>query len=236
MNMEVKIWSDVRCPFCYIGKHNFEKALEQFEHKDKIKVTWKSFELDPTIKTRTGLSELDYLAKVKGMGKAQVEQMFEHIKTSAKDTGIEFNFEDAVVANSFNAHRVMQFAKTKGKGNDIEEAMFKAHFTDGLNIDDNEELVQIAASVGLDKKEVEEVVNSDQFADKVTEDIATAQQIGVRGVPFFVLNDKYAVSGAQPTDSFLQALQQSYKEFAEENKPDLIVTEGQSCDIDGNCD
>lgn len=233
--MEIHIWSDVRCPFCYVGKRKFEKSIENFEHKDKIKVHWHSFELDPNIKTEPGVNSIDHLALSKGISRANAEQMMGHVVKTAEDTDLVFNFDKSVVANSFNAHRLIQFAQSKGFGNQIEEAMFKAHFTDGTNIDDKQELLKIAENIGLDKKETQSVLDSDQFSDVVREDEINAQKLGIRGVPFFVFNNKYAVSGAQPVDVFDEVLETSWKEFNQSDSP-FIVSEGQSCDVDGNCD
>lgn len=214
--MKINIWSDVRCPFCYIGKKKFEKALEAFADKDKVEVIWRSFQLDPNLETKAGVNAVDHIAEIKGISKAQAEEMHSHVTRVAKEVGLDFDFEKAVVANSFNAHRLIQLAKTRGLGNEAEEQLFKAHFTEGKNIDDKETLVQTAMAIGLGQKEVEGVLASDAFAKEVSEDESQAHAIGVRGVPFFVFNDKYAVSGAQSPDAFLQALQQSWQAFEEE--------------------
>ncbi|HEY9343520.1 MAG TPA: DsbA family oxidoreductase [Hanamia sp.] len=232
--MKVNIWSDVRCPFCYIGKRKFEMALEKFPHKDKVEVNWRSFELDPNLKTKTGVNAIDHLAEAKGISHEQAEGMHKNVKQIAKEVGLNFDFEKAVVANSFNAHRLIQLSKTKGLDNEAEEQLFKAHFIEGKNIDDNETLVQTAVAAGLEEKEIREVLASDAFSKEVHEDEMQAQSIGVRGVPFFVLNDKYAVSGAQSPDTFLEVLQQTWKEFEEENKT-LIIAEGEACSVDGTC-
>lgn len=232
--MKVKIWSDVRCPFCYIGKHKFEAALEQFPHKDQIEVDWRSFELDPYLKTDPNLNTLDHLAAIKGLDREQVEQMTEYSTQAAREVGLELDFQDSVVANSFNAHRLMQFAKTRNLGNEIEELLFKAHFSRGQNIDDPEVLTELGVSIGLEEANVREVLSTDAFTSEVRQDQAEAQSMGIRGVPFFVFNDKYGVSGAQPIETFLGALQQSWTEFEDSKKP-LMFEEGPSCSADGDC-
>lgn len=233
--MEINIWSDVRCPFCYIGKHKFEKALEAFPHKDKITVNWRSFELDPNLKTNPGLNSAEYLAAAKGISLEQVKEMNGHVLESAKEVGLTFNFEDSVPANSFNAHRLIQFAKSKGLGNEIEEALFEAHFKNGVNIDDTAELIRVGKNIGLDEKEVTEVLESDAFTNEVRADQKQAQAYGIQGVPFFVLNNKYGVSGAQPVEAFAQALEKSWSEYEEDNKI-VIMNNGASCSVDGECD
>lgn len=148
---------------------------------------------------------------------------------------MRFNLNKAVVANSFNAHKLIQLAKTKNLSNEAEEQLFKVHFTDGKNIDAEEVLLQIGTSIGLSDKEIKEALSSGDYAYKVRQDEAEAQAYGIRGVPYFVFNDRYAVSGAHPTATFLGALQQSWKEFEEENKL-IILNEGASCSTDGQCD
>lgn len=212
--MKVDIWSDIRCPFCYIGKHKFEKALEQFENKENVEVTWHSFQLDPTLKTQPEVDLIEYFTKVKGISREQAIQMFSRAKEMATETGLEFNMDSLIVANSYKSHQLLQFAKSKGLGDEIKEALFEAHFTEGKNIDDQQTLIDIASGIGLDKKETEEILTSEKFAYNVKQDEMTAKNIGVQGVPFFVFNNKYAVSGAQAPETFLEVLEKSWKEEA----------------------
>lgn len=232
--MDINIWSDVRCPFCYIGKRKFEMALEKFPHKDMVNVVWKSFELDPGLKTNTTISSLEHFSKAKGISKSQAEGMQQQVASIAKEVGLDFNSKNTIVANSFNAHRLIQLAKTKGLGNEMEEALFKAYFMEGKNIDDKETLLKTGVSNGLVETEVKEMFSSDAFSKEVREDETQAQSIGINGVPFFVLNNKYAVSGAQSPETFLDVLEQTWEEFEKEN-PALIITGGESCSADGNC-
>ena len=232
--MKVDIWSDVRCPFCYIGKKKFEAALERFSQKDKVKVNWRSFELDPSIETNPGVNAIDHLAAIKGISRAQAEGMHQHVTGVAKEIGLDFNFEKSVVANSFNAHRLIQLAQSKGLAEKAEEELFKAHFMEGKNIDDKDILAQIGKTIGINENEVKEMLISDTFSGEVKQDEIQARSLGINGVPFFVLGDKYGVSGAQSTDVFLQALSQAWKEFEKEKQP-LIITEGESCSAGGSC-
>jgi predicted DsbA family dithiol-disulfide isomerase len=232
--MKIDIWSDVRCPFCYIGKRKFEMALEKFEQKNDVQVEWKSFELDPNLSTNPKVNADDYLAEIKGISKAKVKEMHQYMKQIADEVGLDFNFEKAVVANSFNAHRLIQLAKSKGLGNEAEETLFKAHFTDGKNIDDQQTLLELAASIGLERDEAAKMLSSDTFSKEVKQDELQAETYGIRGVPFFVLNDKYAISGAQSPETFLEAMKQTWKEIEEEKQP-LVISEGESCSADGTC-
>ncbi len=233
--MKVEIWSDVMCPFCYIGKRKFEKALSEFPDKDQIEVTWKSFQLDPTTVTDPSLSTIDHLAEKKGWSKEQARETTAHVSNIAKQVGLDFHFDKAVVANSFDAHRLSHLAKKHGKQNELEEKLFSAYFTEGKNTADHATLLQIATEIGLDKAETNDLLNSSLYADKVEEDIEQAQQIGVRGVPFFVLDRKYAVSGAQEPDTFLQALTRAYGEHQKASPLQTIKTEGSAdaCGPDG---
>lgn len=233
--MEVNIWSDIRCPFCYIGKHKFENALREFPHNDKIKIVWHSFELDPTIKTQPKVKTLDHMVENKGLSKAQIEPMLDKAVEMGNKTGLTLDFHNAVVANSFKAHRLIQMSKTKNLGNELEEALFKAHFEEGRNIDDTLTLTAIGKSVGLEEKEVEQVLTSDKYTKEVKQDKKDAARIGINGVPFFVFNKKYAVSGAQSVEAFSEILHKSWKEYEEEFSPE-IINEGQACDTEGNCD
>lgn len=232
--MEIDIWSDIRCPFCYIGKRKFEMALEKFAHKDKVNVTWKSFELDPGLITNAEVSAIDHLASAKGISNEQAKGMQDYVANIAKEIDLDFNSKNSIVANSFNAHRLIQLAKTKGLGSEAEEALFKAHFAEGKNIDDNDTLFETGVSIGLAESEVKEIFTSEAFSKEVRQDEMQAQSLGINGVPFFVINNKYAVSGAQSPQTFLEALEQTWEEIKKEKQP-LIITEGESCSTDGNC-
>ena len=233
--MEINIWSDIRCPFCYIGKRKFEAAMKQFPNSENIKVNWKSFQLDPNLITQPEINAIEHLAQAKRVPLDQAKGMVEHVLNMANEEGLQFDFEKAVVANSFNAHRLLHFAKSKEMGDQLKEALLKAHLVDGKNIDDNTTLLSIAIENGLEKVEVEAMLQSDNFAYEVKQDEMEGQNIGVRGVPFFVFDNKYAISGAQPIEAFLETLNKAWSEF-ETEKPELIVSKGDSCDVDGNCD
>jgi predicted DsbA family dithiol-disulfide isomerase len=234
--MKVEIWSDVMCPFCYIGKRKFEKALDQFPQKEKIQVEWKSFQLNPQMKTEPGKSINDYLAEVKGWTPDYAQQVNDHVTGLASEVGLEYNMDKAVVANSFDAHRFVQFAKTKGLGDAAEEQLFKAYFTDGKDTSNLETLVELGDEIGLDTDELRTVLEGTRFSDEVRKDIYEAQQVGAKGVPFFVLDRKYAVSGAQQPETFLGALEQSFAEWQKAN-PEPLVTfaEGDVCTTEGEC-
>jgi len=235
--MKIEIWSDVMCPFCYIGKRHFEKALEAFPGKDDIEVEWKSFQLNPDMETEPGKHINEYLAEKKGWTIEQAKQANEYVTGMAAAAGLQYDMDRAVVANSFDAHRMIQLAKQSGKGDAMEESLFKAYFTEGRNIADHATLIGLARNAGVDEARAAAVLKGREFADAVEQDVYEAQQISVRGVPFFVLNDRYAVSGAQPAEAFAGALETAWKEW-KQNRPALQNLEGdagETCSIDGNC-
>lgn len=211
--MKVEIWSDVMCPFCYIGKRRFEKALSQFEDRDNLEIIWKSFQLSPDIKTDPTINSHEFLAKHKGMSVDQARQLNQQVVQMAATEGLEYNLDKQIVANSFNAHRFTHFAKAHGRQHDAEEALFRAHFTEGKNIDDYAILVDLGVSVGLDGEALRKSLERNDYADDVRQDIYESQQVGLRGVPHFLINGKYTISGAQAPELFLTNLRIAYEEW-----------------------
>ena len=235
--MNVEIWSDVICPFCYIGKRKFENALAQFQNKDQVNLIWKSFQLAPDIKTEPGKNLNQFLAEHKGISVAQAEAMNNHVTQLARQVGLVYNFDCSVVANSLNAHGFLHFAKHQNKQTEAEEILFRTYFTDGKNIDDIATLVELGAEIGLDTSGLKPALENNTYAEDVHSDIYEAQQLGIRGVPFFVFNRKYAVSGAQESTTFLEVLEKSFSEWKQEHsKPQFEVIQGQNCSVDGECE
>ncbi|MES2268347.1 MAG: DsbA family oxidoreductase [Bacteroidota bacterium] len=234
--MKIEIWSDVMCPFCYIGKRRFEDALQQFAHKDEVEIEWKSFQLNPDIVTDPSVNINQYLADAKGWTLEYAQQMNNHVTGMAAEVGLTYNMDNAVVANSFNAHRFTHLAKKHKLGDAAEEALFKAYFTEGKNVDDTDTLAHLGTAIGLNPNEVKQTLATNAFADDVKHDIAEAQYLGIQGVPFFVMNNKYGVSGAQAVPVFTQTLEKAFGEWSDEqSKPRLDVIEGQTCGPDGDC-
>jgi predicted DsbA family dithiol-disulfide isomerase len=212
--MTVEIWSDVICPFCYIGKRKFERALTQLSQRDQIEVIWRSFQLAPDTRTDPTRNAVQHLAEKKGWTLDVTRQAIADISKRAQQVGLTFDYDRTVVANTFDAHRLAHYAATQGKGDDLHERLFQAYFSDGHNIADHARLAALAVDTGLPADEVNEVLRSGRFAADVQRDLDQAQQFGINAVPFFVFNRKYAVSGAQDSAIFLQALQQSLAEWA----------------------
>jgi protein disulfide-isomerase len=237
--MKVEVWSDIMCPFCYIGKRHYEAAIQQFADSNRIEIEWKSFQLDPSIpkNPENKNNVYKYLADRKGMSEAQSRKMHDNVVEMAKQAGLNYNFDKAVIANSFDAHKMIQLAKTKGLGDEAEERLFRAYFIEGMDFGDAATLVKIGQEIGLQANDIEAALVSEELAKKVNADVAEAAQLGIQGVPFFVFNRKYAVSGAQPTEAFLQTLEKSFAEWEKANpKSAFEVIEGPVCKPDGKCD
>lgn len=209
--MKIEIWSDIMCPFCYIGKRQLEKALTAFPGND-FEIEWKSFQLDPTITPQSGKDVYTFLAERKGMSVEQSKEMHKGVTERAKSVGLDYHFDRAVISNSLTAHRIIQLAKAKKLGDEMEEIFFSAYFTEGRDLNDGPTLVELALKAGLDQNLVLQVLQDENlFLREVQHDITEAQEIGVQGVPFFVFDRKYAVSGAQPVEAFVNTIKEVIK-------------------------
>ncbi|MGZ5243603.1 MAG: DsbA family oxidoreductase [Bacteroidia bacterium] len=237
--MKVEIWSDVMCPFCYIGKRKFEQALSKFPQKGNIEITWESYQLAPDMKTDTSKNINQYLAESKGWTLDYAKQMNDYVTNMAAEVGLTYNFEKAIPANSFDAHRISHLAAKYGLQDKMEETLFKAYFTDGKNTADKNTLIELGKEIGLDAEEVRKTLESKDYESQVNADIMEAQTLGVNGVPFFVFDRKYAVSGAQSPEVFLQTLEKSYQEWSKQHSFIELKTDDKSggvCSPDGKCD
>ncbi len=204
--LKIEIWSDVMCPFCYIGKRKLEKAIADFTAKDLVEIDWKSYQLNPELKTEEGKNIHTYLSEVKGISLERAKQLNEHVTSMAKQVGLDYNLDKAVVANSFDAHRLSLFAKSKDKQNELVEMLFRAYFTDGKNTANHATLIELGNSIGLDEMEMRKFLGSNDLSEQVKQECKEAVELGVTGVPFFVFNRTYAVSGAQEVAVFSQVL------------------------------
>ena len=226
--MRVDIWSDVVCPFCYIGKKRLEAAAK--ESGIELEVHWHSFQLDPEAPVRQEVSNSERLAQKYGRSVAEVEDMQRNIAAMAKHEGIEFNWEGANSGNTLNAHRIIHLAQSKGLGNEAQEAFFYSYMTQGLPIGERETLEDVAARIGLNPVEVDDLLDSDEFADFVKFDQEVARdQLKVTGVPFFVFDQRIALAGAQPKEVFLQVLEKALEEPQEQSTADQCSTD--ACDV-----
>lgn len=235
--MKIEIWSDIVCPFCYIGKRKFEIALKEFSHQHVLEIEFKSFQLNPNTITDTEMTVHQYLAQHKGISVEEATGMGDHVTRIASEVGLKFDFDNAVVANTFLAHQMLHFAKASGMQQAAKERLLKAYFTEGKNMDDLPTLLELAKETGLNVEKLKDALTNQEYAEAVRYDIYEAQQLRIQGVPFFVFDRKYGVSGAQSPEVFLQTLDKSHSEWqAKQAIPALEVEKGESCDADGNCD
>lgn len=210
--MTIEIWSDIMCPFCYIGKRHLEIALADFPEPLDVTIVWKSFLLNPLLQSDPNKDLYAYIAEIKGASYEWSVQAHQELVQRAKAVGLTYNFDLAKVANSFDAHRVIQMAKAQDKGAEMEERLFRAYFSEGAFISDHDVLAKLAGDVGLDADEVLANLSTKDFSDAVNADVLEAQRFGIRGVPFFVINRKYGISGAQPVSTFSETLQKAHAE------------------------
>lgn len=232
--LNIQIWSDIMCPFCYIGKRRIEEALQNFKHKDLVTIEWKSFQLDANFIAAPDDNIIDHLAEKYRKDSDWAQTMIDNMTQNAKNAGLDFHFEKAILANSFHAHRLLHLAKKYNLANELEELLFKAYLTDGKNVNDLDTLSKLGKEVGIDSEEIKQVLESNEYAKEVQQDIEQAQAIGVQGVPFFVFDNKYAISGAQPATTFLQTLERVWQEGNFNSKVTMVnTTKENSCDIDG---
>ncbi|MCO4292772.1 DsbA family oxidoreductase [Solitalea sp. MAHUQ-68] len=232
--MKVEIWSDIACPFCYIGKRRLENALEQFPNKEHVEIVWHSFELDPNAKYEQGKDIHDILAEKYGRDREWAIQMSEQVAALAGEEGLSFDFSKNVPANTFDAHRLIHLADKQGLQDAAKERLLKAYFTEGRDVADHQTLVELGAEIGLNSEEIKNMLSSDEFGYDVRVDEQEANHIGVRGVPFFVINRKYGISGAQPLEVFTDTLN---KAWSEEHPLEVVNDNGAGmCSPDGNCE
>lgn len=212
MTVEVEIWADVVCPWCYLGKRQFEQALASFEHRDKVQVTYRSFQLDPTAPQGVTSPTVEMLAQKYGMSAARAEQAQRQMEERAAAIGLTFRMSGLRTGNTRDAHRLLQLAKASGQQDQLMERLQRAYFTDQDSIFDHDSLTRLATEAGLDRAAVTQVLTSDQYADHVDTDQAMARAIGATGVPLFVIDRRYGISGAQPAETITDVLERAWAE------------------------
>lgn len=209
--MTIDIWADVVCPFCYIGKRQFERALESFEHKDKVTIKYRSFELNPGAPKATGKTPHEFLAERKGISVEEAKQLNDEVTTYAKSVGLTYDLDHAHPANSFDAHRLVHLAKKHGLEQKMVDRLYAAYFTEAVNIENREHLTRLAMEVGLQEEGVRKVLASNTFRTDVLADQAQAVSFGITGVPCFIFDEKLAVIGAHQPEHFLSALKKAWE-------------------------
>jgi predicted DsbA family dithiol-disulfide isomerase len=205
--MKIEIWSDVVCPWCYIGKRRLERALGEFEHAGEVEIAWRSFQLNPDTPPGTAVPTLDYLARRFG---PQASAMTTRVAELARAEGLDFDFGAALTVNTLDAHRVLHLAADLGLGDAAKERLLRAHFSEGADLSDHETLSRLLIEVGAGEQRVRAVLASDEYAGAVRADFEEARMLGASGVPFFVIDRRYGVSRAQPAETFLHALRTAY--------------------------
>ena len=233
--MKVEIWSDIVCPFCYIGKRRFEQALQKFPHADGVEVVWRSFELNPNYEPVPGRSAYESLANNKGISVTQAKGMSDQVTNMAKEVGLHYDFDRAVPTNTFLGHQLIHLAAKHGRQAAAKERLMAAYYTEGQDLNQIDALVRLATEIGLDAEEVRAALTAGTYAEAVRYDEYQAQQINVRGVPFFVFENKYAVSGAQPTELFAEVLEKVWEESKPSRPAPAMVADGPVCGPEG-CD
>lgn len=235
--MKVEIWSDFMCPFCYIGKRRFEKALSQVSFKDKIQVVWRSYQLDPQMKHIPGQDIHDMLAEKKNQSREWAKEMNAYVSNMAKEAGLNFEMDKIVPANTLLAHRLSHLAAKYNLQDQLEERLFSAFFTEGKNIGDIDTLSSLGQEIGMNATEIQQVLNGNEYKEAVYGEQYFAQSIDIQGVPFFLINEKFGVSGAQPTDLFVNALQHAYEKWNEQPGTTFEAdNEGKVCTPEEGCD
>lgn len=224
--MKIEIWSDIICPFCTIGKRHLELALEQFEHAEDVDIIWRSFELDPNSPAEVEENVAEGVAQKYGISLEQSIESQRDVARRAQAVGLTFNWEEARFGNTFNAHRLIHLAAQHGLEDAAQEAFTTAYFSGGKSIGNDAVLAELAQGIGLDENQVQEVLHSDAYADAVRADEARAQQLGIHGVPFFLIEEKWAINGAQPPKMFLGALRQVWAELHPQQDPQFITVDG----------
>jgi predicted DsbA family dithiol-disulfide isomerase len=210
--MRIDIWSDVVCPWCYIGKRRLESVLADFPHREDVEIVWHSYQLDPGAPTEPTETAREMLARKYGMTPAQAAEAQNGVIFQAAEEGMAWKHERSMHNNTRDAHRLIHLAAQQGKQGEMKEALLSAYFGEALVVSDHEVLRQVAAEVGLDAARVDAVLGSDEFDGDVDADIAQAGAYGATGVPFFVIDQKFGVSGAQPKELFSQVLERAWSE------------------------
>jgi len=204
--VKIEIWTDIACPFCFIGKRNFEAALEKFAHRDEVEVTWRSFQLDPDLPRRSEGDLHDHLAEKFGRSREEAIDLNRHVIAMAGASGVELNFDDVVVTNTFDAHRLIRMAAAAGKAGEANERLYAAYFTNGIDVGDHAALTAVGGQLGLDTAAVSAALAGDDFATEVWNDIIEAQTLDISAVPAFVIDRQALISGAQKPEGILEAL------------------------------
>jgi predicted DsbA family dithiol-disulfide isomerase len=229
--IKIEIWSDVVCPFCFIGKKKMEQAITKLNAEDKTEIIWHSFQLDPDFPKDTSAPSTEYLSEKKGYPVEQIKGMYNQLTHQGAAYGIDFQFEKALSFNTIDVHRLIQWSKILNKSNELKEAFMLAYFTDGIDLSQQENMLKVVESLGLDTTKAKEILGNDAFAQDVEQDIYQSRQLGIRGVPYFLINEKEVISGAQNDSVFENVLTTALKNV----KPKETTSQEGICLPNGEC-
>lgn len=237
--MKVEVWTDIMCPYCYIGKIHYEKALQQFEHADEVELEYKAFQLNPELPDKgKGYPVTEYLTKTAGISQDQMEQMFAGIRQLADNVGVVFNLPNAIAANTGDAHRLIKLAATKGVDSEVLHRLSKAYFEEAKDYSDRDLLVSIGIESGLERDEICSMLDSDSYLYEIKQDIQEMANLGFDTVPTFLMDRRQAIIGSEPVELFLSVLTKAYSNWKNrtENEKEMTVSRGKSCSADGVCE
>lgn len=237
--MKVEVWTDIMCPYCYIGKIHYEKALRQFDHANEIELEWKAFQLNPDLPDRgKGYPVKDYLVHTAGYPEENVNKMFEAVELLATEAGVKSNLPNSVAANSRDAHRLIKLAATKGVDSVVLTALGKAYFEESKDYSDIELLVEIGENAGLKEDEIRAMLDSDDYLYEIKQDVQEAANLGFDTVPTFLIDRRQAIIGSEPVDLFVKVLNKAYNDWKQrtDKEKTIKVTKGKSCNADGMCE
>ena len=239
--MKIEVWTDIMCPYCYIGKIHYEKALQQFEHADEVELEWKAFQLNPDLPDKgNGYPVKEYLTQTAGYPEEGVNQMFDGIKVLADNVGVSFNLPNAIAANTRDAHRLIKLAAETGKDSFVLQKLSKAYFEEAKDYSDWELLLSIGKEAGLEESAIRQMLDSDDYLYEIKQDIQEMANLGFDTVPTFLMDRRQAIIGSEPVDLFLKVLNKAYNDWKQrtekENQPLLEITQGKSCTADGMCE
>lgn len=233
--LTIEFWSDYACPFCYIGKRRLQGALEKFEHRDRVEVIFRSYQLAPDAERDSELNIYEGLAARRGISIEEAKENMQKPVEQAKEFGIEMNFDRVIPTNTMDAHRLVNLAVKHNKSWELAERLMKAYFTDGLHIGDHAVLTGLAIEVGLDRAEVERLLASDEYADVVRQERELGLQSGLKMIPHIMINGEYVYFGGQTSDMVLEALHKAWdaRENATSSDDQITVVAGDGCTADG---
>jgi protein disulfide-isomerase len=239
--MKIEVWTDIMCPYCYIGKIHYEKALQQFAHADEVELEWKAFQLNPKLPDKgQGYLVKEYMVNIVGYPEEAIDSMFANIRKLADNVGVPFNLPNSVAANTRDAHRLIKLAATKGLDSMVVGKLGKAYFEEAKDYSDWELLVTIGRESGLEEEEIRRMLESDDFTYEITQDMQEAANLGFDTVPTFLMDRRQAIMGSEPVDLFVKVLNKAYDDWKNrtetEKEKELEITLGKSCSADGTCE